>query len=105
MAMARQFHTSVRASVVLAALLSSACGSDAVSSPTAPSGTNGWQKVTLDFKTSAKGDAIIVRLSRAACSEQDQICPIFGTIWYDDFSLQRVGGSGVARGSGVSGQR
>ena len=74
-------------------------------SPPAPSGTNGWQKVALDFKTGAKTDGIIVKLSRASCAEQDQVCPIFGTLWYDDFSLQRVGGPGAARGSATGGKR
>jgi len=76
-----------------------------INSPTAPSGTNNWQKVTLDFKTGAKCDGIIVSLSRAACSEREQVCPLFGTIWYDDFSLKRIGSSGVARGSNTSAKR
>ena len=73
------------------------------SSPT-PSGTNDWQRVTLDFKSGAKSDGIIVKLSRGSCGEE-QVCPIFGTIWYDAFSLQRSGGSGAARGSATSGKR
>jgi hypothetical protein len=76
-----------------------------VSSPPAPSGTNDWQKVTLDFKTGATSDGIIVKVTRAPCAEQEQVCPIFGTIWYDDFSLKRVGSSGVARGAATSRKR
>lgn len=75
-----------------------------INSPPAPSGTNGWQRITLDFKTGPKSDGIIVRLSRGSCGE-DQVCPIFGTIWYDDFSLQRSGGSGAPRRSAISGTR
>jgi tetratricopeptide (TPR) repeat protein len=75
-----------------------------IDSPPAASGTNGWQRITLDFKTNPKSDGIIVKLSRGSCGE-DQVCPIFGTIWYDDFSLQRSGGSGAARGSAISGKR
>lgn len=75
-----------------------------INSPPVASGTNGWQRVTLDFKTNPKSDGIIVKLSRGSCGE-DQVCPIFGTIWYDDFSLQRSGGSGAARGSAISGKR
>ena len=74
-----------------------------VKSPPAPSGSNDWQKITLDFKT-AKSDGIIVRVTREPCAEQEQVCPLFGTIWYDDFSLKRVGSSGAARGSGTSGK-
>jgi Carbohydrate binding domain/Tetratricopeptide repeat len=60
---------------------------------TAPlaTGTNDWQHVVLDFKTKPKHDGIIIGFFRAPCSE-GQICPIFGTVWYDDFNLQRIDG-------------
>ena len=67
-----------------------------ISSPSARSGTNDWQRITLDFKTGPKSDGIIMKLSRGSCGE-NQVCPIFGTIWYDDFSLKRSGGSGAPR--------
>ncbi len=54
-------------------------------------GTNAWQQVTFDFKTNPQHDGIIVGFYRAPCGE-GQICPIFGTVWYDDFNLQRIGG-------------
>lgn len=73
-------------------------------SPAAPTGTNGWQQVTLDFKTGPKSDGIIMKLGRGSCG-QDQVCPIFGTLWYDDFSLQRRGGPGSARGVANGGKR
>ena len=76
-----------------------------VKSPPAPSGTNDWQKIALDFKTGPQSDGIIVRVTREPCAEQEQVCPLFGTIWYDDFTLKRVGSSGVARGSGTNGKR
>lgn len=62
-----------------------------------PSGTNNWQKISLDFKTRAS-DGIIVMIGRLPCAVGD-VCPIFGTVWYDDFSLQSRGGrdSGGAR--------
>jgi hypothetical protein len=72
-----------------------------VSSPTMPTGTNDWQMVTLDFKTKPKHEGISLGLVRAACEGNQPICPIFGTIWYDDFNLQRVsGGSGASRKAG-----
>ena len=67
------------------------------SSPPMPTGTNDWQLVTLDFKTKPKHEGISVGLVRAACEDKQPICPIFGTVWYDDFNLQRVGGSGASR--------
>jgi hypothetical protein len=57
-----------------------------------PTGTNDWQKVTLDFTANLKHDGIIVGFFRNACSPDAQLCPIFGTLWYDDFSLQRIAG-------------
>jgi hypothetical protein len=56
-----------------------------------PTGTNDWQRVTLDFATKPGHDGITVGFSRAPCSEME-ICPIFGSVWYDDFNLQRIGG-------------
>ncbi|HEY0003466.1 MAG TPA: tetratricopeptide repeat protein [Pyrinomonadaceae bacterium] len=56
-----------------------------------PVGTNDWQSVTFDFKTTAKTEAIVVRTNRAPCNMEGAACPIFGTIWYDDFNLQRLG--------------
>lgn len=80
---------------------------DAVSSTTVvetvplPSGTNDWQKVTLEFKTNPKHDGITIGFRRAPCAD-GQICPIFGTVWYDDFSLQRIDGPGSSRGESGS---
>jgi tetratricopeptide (TPR) repeat protein len=72
-----------------------------VSSPPTPTGTNDWQMVTLDFKTKPKHEGISLGLVRPACEGNQPICPIFGTIWYDDFNLQRVsGGSGASRKAG-----
>jgi hypothetical protein len=55
-------------------------------------GTYDWQPVTIDFKTPPKTEAVIVRIGRAMCGA-DAVCPIFGMVWYDDFNLQRVGGT------------
>ena len=55
-----------------------------------PTGTHGWQKYAVDFKTrSSDGITLIIRC--LPCSVGD-ICPIFGTVWYDDFILQRASG-------------
>ena len=58
-------------------------------------GTNDWKKISLDFKT-RDSDAITMVIGRLPCSVGD-ICPLFGTAWYDDFILQRTG---VARPNG-----
>lgn len=53
-----------------------------------PVGTSDWRLVTLDFKTTAKTEAIYIVLNREACPSET-VCPIFGIVWYDDFNLQR----------------
>ena len=61
-----------------------------------PSGTSDWQLVTFDFATKPLHDGITIGFYRAPCAE-GQICPIFGTIWYDDFSIKRIAASGPPR--------
>ena len=71
-------------------------GTLATSSPL-PSGTNDWQLATLTFKTKPREEGILITFYRETCG-QDAICPIFGSVWYDDFNLQRIGaGSAAAR--------
>jgi len=53
----------------------------------APNGTNDWQRVALSFKTGEKSEAIRVKMVRNSCAESP-VCPIFGTVWYDDFDLK-----------------
>lgn len=67
-------------------------------------GTNDWQLVTVDFKTKPQHDGIAIGFIRAPCVE-GQICPIFGTIWYDDFNLKRIATSGSPRGESESRKR
>jgi hypothetical protein len=52
-----------------------------------PLGTNDWQQVRVDFSTPSKSDAVLIRTSRSFCGEN---CPIVGTVWYDDFNLQKL---------------
>lgn len=59
-----------------------------VSSSPAEAGTNDWKLVTVDFKTKPKNDGISISFARPACLENAELCPIFGIVWYDDFSLQ-----------------
>ena len=60
------------------------------SSQPAPAGDNDWQRISIAFKTGAKAEAIVIRINRASCGE-NSVCPIFGTVWYDDFDLKRRG--------------
>ena len=71
------------------------------SSPAIKTGTHDWELVTLDFKTK-KTDGMQVVFVRGSCGEGQTICPIFGTIWYDEFNLERIGGYGPRkRGEGT----
>jgi len=57
-----------------------------------PNGTRDWQAEVIEFRSPPQSDAVIVRVSRTSCGA-DPVCPIFGLVWYDDFNLQRSGGS------------
>jgi len=59
-------------------------------------GTTSWQPVIIEFATKAKTEGVRLRINRAACGE-DPVCPIFGTVWYDDFNLQRAGRAAGAK--------
>jgi tetratricopeptide (TPR) repeat protein len=56
-------------------------------SEAAPNGNNDWQRISLSFKTGAKSEAVRLKLSPTSCAD-DSVCPIFGTVWYDDFDLK-----------------
>jgi len=49
-----------------------------------PNGSSGWQEYTVDFET-GKVQAVYVVIRRESCREQ--LCPIFGSAWFDDFKL------------------
>ena len=75
-------------------------------SPPAPSGTTDWQLITLDFKTKPRTEAITITINRAACDDKEQVCPIYGTVWYDDFNLQsRTAGSTGSAGKSAGSNR
>ena len=61
-----------------------------VSPSMAPRGTNNWNRVGLSFKTGEKTEAVVIRIMRVSCVKEDTpVCPIFGSVWYDDFSIKR----------------
>lgn len=51
-----------------------------------PTGTNDWQEVTIDFTAAEEAEGIFIRTARAYCGD---VCPIIGTVWYDDFRLEK----------------
>jgi tetratricopeptide (TPR) repeat protein len=96
-------HDLTTGSPPLITILSAADNALLASSTPLPTGTNDWQRIALDFKTKPKSDGVIVKLSRQPCDDV-KVCPIFGTVWYDDFNLQRSGAAG-SRGTTASGKR
>ena len=71
----------------------------AESAPVA-TGKTEWQQVVMDFKTPGDTDGVTLRISRVACTAEGSVCPIYGTVWYDDFNLQLVGRETVAGAAG-----
>lgn len=69
------------------AIIDATDGTVLASSPDAPNGNNNWQRVSFSFRTGAKTEAVRIRIRRTACSD-NAVCPIFGTVWYDDFDLK-----------------
>ena len=71
-------------------VLDASTGTALATSPMAPGGTNDWNPISLSFKTGEKTEGVIITIVRASCSnEETPVCPIFGSIWYDDFSIKR----------------
>ena len=53
-----------------------------------PTGDNDWSQFSLSFNTGPKTEAIRVKIYRSPCDEENPVCPIFGTVWYDNFALK-----------------
>jgi len=71
-------------------VLDASTGAALATSPMAPGGTNDWNPISLSFKTGEKTEGVIITIVRASCSnDETPVCPIFGSIWYDDFSIKR----------------
>ena len=64
-------------------------GSLLAASEAAASGNTDWTRIALPIKTGEKTEAVRVTIVRTSCEEDTQLCPIFGTVWYDDFSFKR----------------
>jgi hypothetical protein len=48
----------------------------------------GWQEYTLAFDAPPRAGAVLLALRRENCTANP--CPIFGKMWLDDFSLEKV---------------
>jgi tetratricopeptide (TPR) repeat protein len=52
-----------------------------------PTGTTDWQQYDATFETGTNSDAILINVQRQSCPQSP--CPIFGSLWLDDFFLQK----------------
>jgi hypothetical protein len=95
----------ISASTPVVVIFDAADGKTLGSSRPLPTGTSDWQKVTIDFTEPPGHDGIRLGFYRGPCGSDAQICPIFGTAWYDDFNLQRISSPGAPRRGGDSRQR
>lgn len=68
-------------------IIDTGLASKVAESPALPLGTADWRGVTLEFTTLDHTDAVTLVLSRTACEYAD--CPIFGTVWLDDFAIEK----------------
>jgi tetratricopeptide (TPR) repeat protein len=53
-----------------------------------PAGTTDWQNFTIDFSTPKESGPVTIVLRRNSCLER--LCPAFGSLWLDAFSLDKV---------------
>lgn len=53
-----------------------------------PVGSSGWQDYSIEFTIPKTASAILIGLQRQTCTTSP--CPIFGSLWLDDFSLQKL---------------
>jgi tetratricopeptide (TPR) repeat protein len=67
---------------------SAADGRTLAQSKPLPQGTTGWQIYETEFTATAKTEAVIIRVQRQHCGMST--CPMYGRIWLDDFSLQKL---------------
>jgi tetratricopeptide (TPR) repeat protein len=63
-------------------------GASIVTSPALPSDDHNWESITLSFKTGPKTEAVKFSIDRSRCDADSPVCPIYGTVWYDDFNLK-----------------
>ena len=53
-----------------------------------PTSTTPWRTLNLNFNTTATSQAVIIRLQRNNCDSSP--CPIFGTLWLDEFHIEQT---------------
>ena len=57
-------------------------------SPAFPPESESWQVLGVEFAMPADAEAVELRLARDTCVSSP--CPIFGVVWLDDFSIEKL---------------
>jgi hypothetical protein len=57
-------------------------------SKTFSQGTSGWQDYITEFTTAEKTSAVLIIIRRESCATAP--CAVFGHVWFDDFSIERL---------------
>ena len=52
-----------------------------------PTGTSEWRDYTVEFTTKDTPGAVVIGVQRQNCTSDP--CPIFGSVWFDSFSLHK----------------
>lgn len=65
-----------------------ATGNAIASSQPFPTANTPWATLNADFQTSPTTRAVVIRLQRTNCGSSS--CPIFGTLWLDDFQIKQT---------------
>jgi hypothetical protein len=78
----------VSAGTPIVVITDAADESQLAASEMAATGNNDWQRISLSFKTGPKSEALRLNIIRSSCEADNAVCPIFGTVWYDDFDLK-----------------
>lgn len=67
---------------------SSGGGRSLAESSPLPQGSNGWQDQPIEFTTGDETSAVLLSLVRQSCGSGP--CPIFGRLWLDQFSIEKL---------------
>jgi hypothetical protein len=89
-----QLHFAVRTEAIVSGGVPAVMVMDAITNSVVgqsgelPRTTGGWRDYTVDFVSGANTNAVQVELLRRGCDGSP--CPIFGRLWLDNFSLQKM---------------
>jgi tetratricopeptide (TPR) repeat protein len=78
----------IGASTPFVTIVDAADDNSLATSEMAAAGDIDWQPISLSFKTGPKTEAVKLLIGRNPCGTESPVCPIFGTVWYDDFNIK-----------------